>query len=480
MRIKRIDPFSSDVLKIISGTTIAQIITLLSYPIITRLYGPELFGILALFLSIGNILTVISCLRYENAIVLPKNDNDAINIVGLCLIITTLITIILSIIILLFGQQLVTILNVPSLVNYIWFLPVFVFINGLFLTLNYWNTRTKHFGRLSIAKIIGSLFTNGIQLGLGIIGYISGIGLIIGVIIGQTLSTTALGVKIWQGDFSIFKSKMNVSKIVLCSKRYSNFPRYDLWSAFLNTISAQLPVVLLAVFFTTTIVGYYSLALMVLLFPTTLIGGAIAQVFFQRASEAHNIDRAVLKELVELTLTKLLIIGILPFFILIIFGHDLFLVIFGSSWGIAGDYSQILAIWIFLAFIASPISTLFAVFEKQDFSLFLNIITFIARFIAICIGGILGNPVISVTLFSIVGIMSVGGSLIWLTKKANVSAYSIFKKIDRFCYIVCLVIFIAIVLKCVLNLDTLMLLFISCIGMGSYYIYVLKTNEFFT
>ena len=79
--------FSRDILTLVTGTTIAQIITILASPVITRLYGPEAFGLLAIFTSITSIISVIICLRYEPAIMLPKSDEEAANVFGLCILI---------------------------------------------------------------------------------------------------------------------------------------------------------------------------------------------------------------------------------------------------------------------------------------------------------------------------------------------------------------------------------------------------------
>ena len=74
--------FAGDVLKLVSGTTLAQAIGILITPILTRLYAPEAFGTLALFTSITSILSVIACMRYELAIMLPESDEEAANLLG--------------------------------------------------------------------------------------------------------------------------------------------------------------------------------------------------------------------------------------------------------------------------------------------------------------------------------------------------------------------------------------------------------------
>lgn len=71
--------FASDVLKLVGGTAIAQDLSVLSSPLLTRLYGPEAFGIIAIFTAITGIISVMACLRYEQAIMLPKRDEEAAN-----------------------------------------------------------------------------------------------------------------------------------------------------------------------------------------------------------------------------------------------------------------------------------------------------------------------------------------------------------------------------------------------------------------
>ena len=85
------EEFSKNVLTLVSGTAIAQIIPIAISPVLTRIYTPEEFGIYAIFTSIVIIFSVISNGRYELAIVLPEKDEDAINIFALGLIINVVL-----------------------------------------------------------------------------------------------------------------------------------------------------------------------------------------------------------------------------------------------------------------------------------------------------------------------------------------------------------------------------------------------------
>jgi len=116
-------------------------------------------------------------------------------------------------------------------------------------------------------------------------------------------------------------------------------------------------------FFSPIVVGFYSLGFMVLQMPMSLIGGAIAQVFFQRASEARSDD--TLSLLVENVFRLLVMIGIFPILAMMLAGSDLFAVIFGEIWVEAGLYAQILSIWAFVWFISSPLSMIWVVLENK-------------------------------------------------------------------------------------------------------------------
>ena len=125
--------FATDVLKLVTGTTFAQIIAVLASPLLTRLYGPEAFGFLALFTSITSIIGVIACMRYELAIMLPKTDEEAANRLGSsppCVAVVSGLTVPA----LYFGgDALLSLLRAPEPGSYLILVSPFVFAGGRFL-----------------------------------------------------------------------------------------------------------------------------------------------------------------------------------------------------------------------------------------------------------------------------------------------------------------------------------------------------------
>lgn len=408
---KRKTSFAGDVLKLVSGTTIAQVIGILVTPLLTRLYVPEAFGVLALFTSITSILGVIACMRYELAIMLPENDEEAANLLGISLGFTLLLSL-LTVPILIWGHSpLLRLLNAPELSPYLWLVPPMVLVSGIFLALNYWNSRTKQFGRLSFVRVISSMVTHLTKLGAGYGGYTTGGSLVSATVAGQVIATVVCGGQIWRDDKRLFLRSIRWRQMQSGLERYRKFPLYSTWSALLNSISWQLPVFLLSTFFSSAVVGYYALGFRILQIPMSLIGGSIAQVFFQRAAEAKA--HGVLVDVVENAFLWLVRVSLFPMFILTIIGRDLYTVVFGVNWAEAGVYTQILSIWAFFWFTSSPLSTLFSVLEKQEFDLKINLVLIATRFLALAIGGFVADARLSLLLFAISGIF-VYGYQTWL------------------------------------------------------------------
>jgi O-antigen/teichoic acid export membrane protein len=220
-------------------------------------------------------------------------------------------------------------------------------------------------------------------------------------------------------------------------------------------------------------VGFYALGMRVLQTPMSLIGGAIAQVFFQRAAEAKFKDD--LRPLVENFFKILVILGLFPMMILFIIGKELFIVVFGPDWAISGIYIQILSFWAFFWFISSPLSSIIAILEKQSWGLSLNILILLTRGISLVIGGILGNVLIALTLFSLSGIILYGYLCVKILTYSQISLKESFKIIfSNFLPLIPIGIFLLSLT--LIKIGSLMLVFIVCISGVGYYVYKIK-NE---
>jgi len=468
--------FAANVLKLVTGSVFAQGLGVLVAPVIARLFAPEAFGVAALFASIAGIVGVVACLRYELAIMLPKTDEEAANLLCLSLFFVFIITGISALIIFFAGNSIVKLLNSPELKKYLWLIPAAVFISGISLPLNYWNSRTKHFGRLSIARVISSVVAQSTKLGAGFAGFVSG-GVLIGTgILGQIVSTFILGGQIWRDDRRLFKAGIRWKKMIAGLKRHKKFPIYNTLSALLNTASQQLPTIMLAFYFSPKIVGFYALGKTVLSMPMNMVGGAVAQVFFQKASEAHY-RTGNLSKVVEEVFKRLVSLGIFPILLLTLIGEDLFVVVFGQRWAEAGVYMQILAIWIFFVFISSPISTLFSVFEKQQMGLLINIIRIVLRAASLIVGGMLGSVEIGLFLFAGTGIIASAWLCLCLLSYSGVPIAQAINYLAKHVIYSLPLIAPTFLAKWVFKPSSFVIIIIACCSILLYYVIILKQDS---
>jgi len=150
-----------------TGTTIAQAIPIAISPILTRIYTPEDFGVFALYMSIVSVIATIATGRYELAIMLPKKDEDAVNIVALSIIISFFVSFIAFLIVYIFNSQITNLLGSPEISNWIYFIPITVLLAGVYQSFNYWNNRKKKYRRL-VTSIVMQSGTATANLGMGV------------------------------------------------------------------------------------------------------------------------------------------------------------------------------------------------------------------------------------------------------------------------------------------------------------------------
>jgi O-antigen/teichoic acid export membrane protein len=388
---------------------------------------------MAVFFSLISTVGVIFCLRYEFAILIPKTDKEAANLVCLCILIVAVLSF-LSILVLFFvGDYLIHLLQSPQLKIYLWLIPPTLFVIGIFQTMIYWNTRTKHFIRLSLAKGANAVVVSGTQIGLGIGGYAFSGSLIGAYVLGQIISCIVLSFQVLHDHYIFLRDNVSKEGIIIQMRRFTNFPIFDTWSAFLGSISGTLPIFLLSIFFNQSVVGYYSLGMIVIQLPLSFIGASISQVFFQRASTLRHESERQLSDFVEKMTLRLMIIGLFPAILFLLAGPALFSIIFGPQWAEAGVYCQIFVIWMYFMLITSPLSPLFPIFEQQKLTLVFTIVTIILRTIALTVGGIVGNVMLALALFSFVSFLSYATSFIWMLHLSKVSLKILIKKIIWSC-----------------------------------------------
>jgi len=385
--------FARGVSVLVGGTAGAQLLTVLAAPLLTRLYSPEDFGVLAVYASLLALIGVISSLRYELAIPLPEDDTEAANVAALSLILVGISTLLSAVLVLLLGTPIAEALGVPALAGYLWLLPVGVLLGGAYSVFNYWSVRTKRFSTIAGTRLRQALATIAIQLAAFKLG---GIALLLGQVAGQGVGTTSLARPALA--MPAFR-QVSWGGVRQAAVRYRRFPIFTTWAGLFSTGGTQLPPLMIAAFFTAAGAGLYALAHRVLTLPMILVGSALQSVFLSSAPEALRNNQ--LGEKVHRLLDILTQIAVLPAAILVITGPDLFAIVFGEEWRQAGALAQWMTPWLVLQFCTGPLTIVNAVAEKQHLGLIMQVQLFTVRVVMLAIGAYHGDVVFAIMLFSV-------------------------------------------------------------------------------
>src|SRR5690606_17488452 len=177
-----------------AGTAISQLVAFSVAPLLTRLYSPTDFGLFGVFVSVATMAAVVVTLRLDLAVVVPESDSEAMDVVGVGVLATTVTTLCSAVLVIVAGGTLGRLLGEPEIVPILAHLPLFLGSHGVFQMLNFWSTRTSHFMRLSVAELTRSIAVAGVQVSGGYLR--SGtMGLASGQVVGQAITALILVVR---------------------------------------------------------------------------------------------------------------------------------------------------------------------------------------------------------------------------------------------------------------------------------------------
>ena len=391
--------FIKNVSVLASGAIIGQIVVILASPILTRLYTVEAFGILSVFTSVCTILSLFSTGRFELAIVLPKLNENALKLIKLIFYIAIFVSFFYFIVIFISKE----ILKVNDSIGFLKYLtayaaPLYIFFVALLSALSYWNQRKKAYKTITIANALQSISNTIISLALGfLIINNNNNGMIWGLVGGIVVTVGYLILK----DKYLAKNVFRTKGVKEVAQEYKAFPKYMIFSDLSLNTNQQITPILFSHLYNSTIVGHYSLANRILRLPNIIVTSSVANVFRNDAiDEIRNHNNC--RELYISTLKKLFFISFPVYLFIFVLSPFIFKIIFGSEWGMAGEFGRIISIFLFVEFIATPLNTLFYVREKQRKLMVIQTLNLIVSTLMVFIGAIVfHDPKISLILFSI-------------------------------------------------------------------------------
>ncbi|WP_170245237.1 lipopolysaccharide biosynthesis protein [Gelidibacter salicanalis] len=383
--VKRIKAslYIRNVATLASGTTLAQIITFFTAPILYRIYSKVDYGTLGLYIAIVGVVGVFSSMQYLQPILLEKEDNDAKQIMWLNRLINSGMTVIVLVTVVLFGDNLGEALGNKALMPWLYLAPISFFFSGQNQIFSIWANRKKEYRILSLNAILTAILVPIVSITIGL--YHNGpLGLFLGLMIGQIVPPILFFITLNRNDV-LSLDNFNWKIIKQKSRDHKQFPMYSLPSEFINRLTNQLPVFMLSTYAGPAVVGIYNLSVRMLGLPIQLIGGAITQVFQQQATESYN-AQGHFKHMFCKTVQLLSIVALPGLLIIIFFGPQLFAFIFGLEWRESGVFAQILVGMFVLKLIVAPISYAYYIRNMLKENMMIHIYLLISMLIIFFIG----------------------------------------------------------------------------------------------
>ena len=409
----------------VSGVAGAQALSLLFMPLITRLYGPEEFGVLGTFTALTAILMPISALAFPIAIVLPDRDADARQISVLSIKVATVISLLMTLLVVLAGDWLAELLGLGSISDFLFLLPVAIMLSAFLQVNQQWLIRKREFRRTANAYVGYSLAFN---LSKVVGGVLQPVGATLVVLFTASIGFHSFLLSKTRSQNLSLRRGLNFWSENLKSRavavRYRDFPFFRAPQVFTNAVSQSFPIVFLAALFGASEAGFYALAKTVMSAPILLVAKSVGDVFYPRVVRAVG-DQKNVSPIILKTTAFMGLLGILPFFLVVLFGPWLFSLIFGSEWSVSGDYASWMALWLFFGFVNRPSVVSIAALRLQRQFLIYEVLSLALRLIALYAGFLLyNNDVLSVALLSVTGAILNAGLIGYVIVKANSPRYS--------------------------------------------------------
>jgi lipopolysaccharide exporter len=394
--------FRADVAILMTGSALGQLLLLVVSPLLTRLFTPAAFGAFGVFLSLAAIMNALSTLRFDQALMLPQEAEEAAPLFWAALLSAVVVSTATLAACLLFFGRILSVLKIGVLSGWILVLPFSIFFYGAFQALLSWSTRHKKFVRQSISQVARSLTIAIVQVVAGALRSGPG-GLVGGAVAGDAVAALVLAWQVRREDGAILRRALAWRKIKAAVCAYRDFPLFSSPQNFLNAISQNIPMLLLANYFGPAVAGFYVLAVRGIQVPMNFFLTSLRQVFFQKASEMYNQGGDAWGLFQRMTL-RLLALVALPTLAVFLFGPRLFAFALGGRWLTAGVYARWLIPWLALMFANVPAVLFAQILRRQKAVLMIDSTLLAARILAIVVGGLRHDPLLAVVLYSLVGV----------------------------------------------------------------------------
>ena len=373
---------------LLMGGALAQLVPLLLGPVLARLFTPQAFGVFTTFSTVAATVAVVACGRYEFALPMARDEDEAAVLLALCVRIGLLVLVL--------SVPLAALLNMTGHLPLPWLLPLAVAAAGALQLLIMWSNRAQRFRALAISRVLQYGGAALLQVALGVAlwgaarppaGAEAAWALVIAPVISGVLAMLVLVQPAPAGGWRALlpaRAHPGMQQAMRqVAVKFRDFPLLNTPHAFLGALQDALAVAMLVAFSGHAAAGFWGLGLRYLKAPATLVGSAVSQALYPRLAGAQPADA---QRAVRQIMALLGVVALGLMLVLMVAGPWLFRLVFGAAWQEAGELARALAPYIAVHFVAAPLAVVTMAWKAQRWALLLSIVGQIVFLIALMLG----------------------------------------------------------------------------------------------
>ena len=396
---------------LLTGNVVAQGLAFLAYVLLLRLFTPDDFGLCNVFFSYTEVLIILSTCKYEMAIVVAPDDNEASLLARLAFRLNALLTLLLFAVAAVMALTGVTLSNLPAILLLL--LPLLVYFTGTYRIYVFLCNRHKEYRALALGEVVsvsGGTVTR-ILFGLlaPVLNLFHTIGLPLGSVLGKMAGHAYLHHVVCRKNHYYHPTAAPLRPI---ARKYINFARYVMPRELVSSFSANLPLMWLSLYFDKPLLGLFSLALTFTQRPAGILANTFEKVLYQSSSVTVQQQLPLRRNILRFAL--LLGVGVAAVAaVVFLFAEPLFVLLFGGQWVGTGYYVRCLLPWMSILVISNSLSFISSIFGTQRVDFILQVVQLLLRAVALYIGIRQGDFQLAVLLFCIVSAVVQAVQLGW-------------------------------------------------------------------
>lgn len=348
---------------LVGSTVLGQLASLAAAPVLTRLYTPEDFGLLTVFVAVVALGTVVASLQLHNAVLIPDRSDEASVMLRVSLWLALGVSAFVVIPLLVFGERLPESLRLPP--QFVWWAAAGILLASVLEASTMWGTRQTAYGAVAWGRSTEGVSKPLAQIVAGFSGFGGPLGLIGGTIVGRAGGVAAIWTALWRNKQGTTPRVEDTPPAKSLVHRFRSFVYFSAPGALLNTGGLQAAPLLLAFYYDPAIAGLFALCQRMVALPSVFLGRAVGEVYTGELARRLREEPGALAPLFRRTWLQLLAFSALPALVLLAFGPRLFELVFGPEWREAGVYAQVLAPMLVVQVAAVPVSKTLHVLERQ-------------------------------------------------------------------------------------------------------------------